>query len=87
MTRDVGAQRRWSLGALFRGGPTREQQLIELLAGDPEPLVAGWARAQRGEVVDAKDLLRALEGLRAEGDPVARSLAATVWLAWRDFQT
>ena len=58
---------------------------MELLAGDPEPVVAAWARAQRGEVMDAKDLLRALEGLRAEGDPVARSLAATVWLAWRDF--
>jgi hypothetical protein len=74
----------WSLRALFSRSPTREQALLEVLAREGEPLVASWARAHAQEVRDSEDLLRALEQLQAEGDPVAHALAATIYLAWRN---
>lgn len=63
---------------------TREERLVEALARDTEPLVAAWAQANRGRVRDSEALLRALEDLRAQASPEARSLAATIWLAWRE---
>ena len=75
----------WSVRTGFSRSPTREQALLETLAREGDPLVAGWARAHRDQVRDSEDLLRALERLQAADDPVARSLAATIWLAWRNF--
>ena len=75
----------WGLRVLFSRPLTREQELLALLAEEGEPLVAGWAEAHRDSVRDSADLLAALQQLQADGGPVARSLAATIWLAWRDF--
>jgi hypothetical protein len=75
----------WSVRSFFSRSPTREQALLDSLAREGDPLVASWARAHRDEVRDSEDLLRALEHLQTKDDPVARSLAATIWLAWRNF--
>ena len=64
---------------------SREEELLEVLARDGGPVVAAWARAQRGKVRDAEALLAALDALQARDDTLARSLAAAVWLAWREF--
>jgi hypothetical protein len=62
---------------------TREQTLVDRLAREPDPDLATWARAHRQRVRDPEDLFHALERLRAQDGPHARTLAATIWLAWR----
>jgi DNA-binding transcriptional MocR family regulator len=66
-----------------RRQPTREQTLVETLAQERDPDVAIWARAHRQRVRNPEDLFHALERLQAQDGPHARTLAATIWLAWR----
>jgi hypothetical protein len=70
--------------AFFWRSPSREQALLERLSHHPEPRVAGWARAHRARVRDSEGLLAALEELRSDGSQGSRSLAAAIWLAWRE---
>jgi hypothetical protein len=81
---DGGVRALWERWQRWVIGRSREQRLLEVLARDGEPLVVAWARANRERVRDSEDLLRALERLQARASPEARSLAATIWLAWRD---
>ena len=74
---------RWRASDLGRPR-SREQALLDRLAQTAEPRVAGWAAAHRDSVRDSEELLAALEQLRTDGSPLARSLAATIWLAWRE---
>jgi capsid protein len=74
----------WGLRALLERPLTPEQELLTVLAHDGEPRLRAWARTHREHVRGPSDLLAELRRLQARG-PAARSLAAAIWLAWRDF--
>lgn len=75
----------WTLRALVHRPLSVVEELLEVLVADGEPLVAHWARGQRGKVRQPDDLQAEIERLEGHGGPVARSLAASVRAAWRDF--
>ncbi len=75
----------WTLRVLVRRPLSTVEELLEVLAQDGEPLVAGWARGLRGRVRDPDDLVAELWRLEAQGGPVARSLISAVRRSWQEF--